>query len=54
MSDVELNEMEAAEDASPLRERGAALEPDAPAWWGLTSDEALLREALPEHRPEYC
>jgi hypothetical protein len=21
---------------------------------GLTSDEALLRESVPEHRPEYC
>lgn len=24
------------------------------SWWRPTPDQTLLREVLPEHRPEYC
>lgn len=39
-----------ASSSSELPDDSADVE--VPAW--LNSDEALLREALPEHRPEYC
>lgn len=39
--------------AEPVLEEPAP-ELETPLWWTLNSDEALLREALPEHRPEYC
>jgi len=49
---LQASELEtAAQDSAPLEH---ARQPSSWWRWRPTPDETLVRELLPEHRPEYC